>query len=147
MDEFKRVFICVEMPEEVIKEIARVQEQIDKKLKFVGKTTELENLHLTLKFFGEINDQKIKEVDARLQNVEFKSMKARLGNIGLFTYHNKPRILWVKILGDVRGLQKQIDSALESLFPIEERFMSHMTIARIKYVEDIKYQFPTKEEQ
>ena len=47
-----RTFICVEMPDAVVKEVARLQELVGKKL-FTGKITELENLHATLKFLGE----------------------------------------------------------------------------------------------
>ena len=48
-----RCFICIDFPDEVIKEVARVQEELEK-VKFNGKLTELENLHLTLKFLGEM---------------------------------------------------------------------------------------------
>ncbi|MEK6848613.1 MAG: 2'-5' RNA ligase family protein [Nanoarchaeota archaeon] len=48
-----RCFICVEMPHEAVKEIMRIQ-GILKKTNFNGKLIERENLHLTLKFLGEI---------------------------------------------------------------------------------------------
>ena len=50
---FMRCFICVEMPHEAVKEIMRIQ-GILKKTNFNGKLIERENLHLTLKFLGEI---------------------------------------------------------------------------------------------
>ena len=46
-----RTFIAVDIPENVKEEIIKIQ---DKLPEFVGKLTELENLHLTLKFLGEI---------------------------------------------------------------------------------------------
>ena len=49
--ELIRAFIAIEFPNEVIKEIARVQEEVEK-VGFKGKLIELENLHLTLKFLG-----------------------------------------------------------------------------------------------
>ena len=55
-----RAFIAIEFPDEVVKEIARVQELVSK-IKFTGKLTELENLHLTLKFLGEISEEKVEE--------------------------------------------------------------------------------------
>lgn len=39
---------------------------------------------------------------------------------------------------DIPNLQKQIDESLKNIFKPEERFMSHLTIARIKYVKDSK---------
>jgi len=49
-----RAFIAIDFPDEVVKEIARVQEVLGKR-QFTGKMTEPENLHLTLKFLGEID--------------------------------------------------------------------------------------------
>ncbi|MEK6847485.1 MAG: RNA 2',3'-cyclic phosphodiesterase [Nanoarchaeota archaeon] len=135
----KRIFISIPMPSEVIKEVARIQEQLKKKLQFIGKTTELENLHLTLKFLGEINDDALKKVKEELLKIKFKPLKLKLGHVGAFSYKNMPRIVWIKILGDASKIQKQVDESLQEIFPKEERFMSHLTIARIKYVKDIKY--------
>jgi len=107
------------------------------KIKFKGKLTELENLHLTLKFLGEIDEGDVKLIRERLKGVKFNKMELKLGEIGTFSIRSNPRIVWVKILGEsVWGLQRKIDLALSDLFKMEERFMSHLTIARIKYVND-----------
>jgi len=136
--ELKRCFIAIEFSDDVIKEIARVQELIAK-TKFTGKITELENLHLTLKFLGEIDNKKLEEVKKKLKEIKFSEMKLKLGKIGTFSIHGKPNIVWVKIEGkEIYDLQKKIDEDLKDLFKPEERFMSHLTIARIKYVKDKK---------
>jgi 2'-5' RNA ligase len=133
-----RAFVAIEFPDEVVKEIARVQGLLGK-TKFTGKMTELENLHLTLKFLGEITDDKLEKAKEALGKVEFGKMKLKLGRIGAFNYKGKPRIAWVKLEGkEIYALQKKIDDALAGLFPKEERFMGHLTIARIKYAEDKK---------
>ena len=133
-----RAFICIDFPSEVVKEIARVQELIGKK-KFTGKLTELENLHLTLKFLGEVNEEKLNEIKKRLSKVKMGEFEAKLGEVGIFSYHNKPRIVWIKNLGKgIHELQKKVDEVLEGLFEKEERFMSHLTVARVKYVKDKK---------
>ena len=136
MDDKIRCFIALTFPDEVIKEIARVQELVGNK-KFDGKLTELENLHLTLKFLGEIDEGKLEEVKKRLKKIKFSEMSSSLGRMGLFSYRKNPRIVWVKINGkDIIELQKKIDEGLKELFEIEERFMSHLTIARVKFVKD-----------
>ncbi len=139
MDELKRVFICLPVSDEVVKEIAGIQEKLGKKLQFIGKATELENLHLTLKFLGEISADTLEKVKERLNGINFTEIKLKLGHVGAFSYKNQPRIVWIKVLGDAARMQRLVDNALADLFPKEERFMSHMTIARIKYVKDIKY--------
>jgi len=134
-----RVFIAVEFSDEIVKEIARVQELLSK-VKFTGKMTELENLHLTLKFLGEIDEDKISVVKEKLAEIKFSLMKLKLGKIGTFSIRGNPRIVWVKIEGKgIYDLQKKIDLALGGAgFAAEERFMGHLTIARIKYVKDKK---------
>ncbi len=133
-----RVFIAVEFPDEVIKEVARVQELVSK-VKFTGKFTELENLHLTLKFLGEIDDTKLEILKEGLKLIKFDKMKLKLGKIGTFSMHGKPSIVWVKIEGKaIYGLQKAVDEILSREFKPEERFMGHLTIARVKYVKDKK---------
>lgn len=133
-----RAFICLEMPDEVIKEIARVQEEVGKR-RFEGKMTELENLHLTLKFLGEIDENKVEEVKKRLAGIEFGEIECTLGRTGTFSYLDNPKIVWVKINGKgIMELQKKIDDALLGMFEKEERFMSHLTVARVRFVKDKK---------
>jgi len=133
-----RAFIAVEFPDEIVKEIARVQGVLETR-KFTGKLTELGNLHLTLKFFGEISETKVKEVKKRLSKIEFGEFEASLGEAGTFARRGNPRIVWIKVNGrGMFNLQKAIDEALDGLFDKEERFMSHLTIARVKYVKDGK---------
>lgn len=131
-----RVFIAIEFDDEVIKEVARVQEEVSK-IKFTGKLTELENLHLTLKFLGEIDENKLEEVKKRLKEVKFKEMNLKLGEAGSFGFRGNPKIVWIKVEGEeVWELQKKIDEHLSGLFKKEERFMSHLTIARVRYAEN-----------
>jgi 2'-5' RNA ligase len=134
--ELIRAFIAIEFSDEVIKEIARVQEEVGK-MRFNGKLTELENLHLTLKFLGEIDEIKLDEVKKKLKDIKFNELDLKLGQIGMFNVRENPRIVWIKVEGEeIWELQKRIDSALIGLFKPEERFMSHLTIARIKYAEN-----------
>lgn len=134
MDEAVRTFIALEIPFKVKENIERMQDLIKKKNFFYGKFTELENLHLTIKFLGELNEGKIKEVIERLKKIKIKEFEARVGEIGVFS-ENSIRILWVKINGKgIFELQSQIDEVLSDIFKKEERFMSHLTIARIKKV-------------
>ena len=136
MDEKIRAFISLPVSDLVIKEIARIQEIILKK-KFVGKVTELENLHLTLKFLGEISKETLVQVKTALSKISFHQFKAKLLKAGTFSYRGAPKIVWLKIGGkEIHELQKQIDLALKDFFKLEARFMSHMTIARVKYVAD-----------
>ncbi len=129
-----RCFISLELPRKIINEICKIQDFIKKKKLFEGKIIESENLHLTLKFLGEIDDKKVNDIKKRLNEIKFKGFEAELGKIGVFS-KKFIRIIWIELLGKgVFELQKQIDEKLKDLFEPEFRFMSHITIARIKKV-------------
>lgn len=132
----KRCFIALEFPREIINEIRLIQKRIGNKFVFTGKFTEPENLHLTLKFLGEINEGKILEVKKRLKKVHVSEFVCSLGRVGVFS-KARPKIVWVGLKGADK-LQKEIDSELDSLFRKENRFMSHVTIARVRYVREKK---------
>lgn len=158
-EELTRCFIAIKFPDEIIKEIARVQGVLGKRV-FQGKLTEIENLHLTLKFLGEISEEKVLKVRKKLREIKFNEFSAKLMGAGTFntadrksavpkTFYGKkkvsgirgnPRIVWIKVGGEsIFKLQEKIDGALEGCgFKKEERFMSHLTIARVKYVKDKK---------
>lgn len=124
-----RIFIAIEIPEEVKREIIEIQKQLPQ---FKGKLTEYENLHLTLKFLGEIERDKIEELKRRLMEIKFKSFETNLDKIGFFDKGERG-IIWIH-LTNCDDLQKEIDEKLKGLFPKEKRFMSHLTIARTKFI-------------
>ena len=95
-EERKRCFIAIDLPREAIAVIKYFQEIIKKKNLFTGKFTEPENLHLTLKFLGEIDDDKIEEIKKRLGEIKFNNFEASLGEIGVFS-KRVVRIVWVKL--------------------------------------------------
>lgn len=133
-----RCFISIDLPREVINSIKDVQRLLKNQSLFNGKFTEPENLHLTLKFLGEINDKKVEETKRKLKEIKFDEFEAGLGEAGFFS-KKFIRIIWIKLNGKgIFGLQKQIDDKLKDLFSAEERFMSHITIARVKIVGDKK---------
>lgn len=152
-----RTFIALELSKEAVGEISKIQKLIYKKTLFTGKLTETANLHLTLKFLGEIDESKIEEVKKRLALIKISSqIFAELGEVGVFD-KNFIKIIWIKLNGKgIFNLQKEIDEVLSKpqtfalrgkassdeklsdLFEKETRFMSHITIARVKNVSDKK---------
>ncbi|MEK6831014.1 MAG: RNA 2',3'-cyclic phosphodiesterase [Nanoarchaeota archaeon] len=131
----KRCFIATELPLEIIEEIKKIQKLIETKHLFKGKSTKTDNLHLTLKFLGHIDESKVDQVRQKLREIDFERFEGELGDIGVFSKNNI-RIIWIEIIGGVFELQKSIDEKLSNLFNLENRFMSHITIARVKQVND-----------
>ena len=128
-----RCFIAIDLPEEIKKEIAKIQKQLPD---FKGKLTEKDNLHLTLKFLGEISDEQVNNIKEKLEKIKFNKFKAKLGGAGIFS-ENFIRIVWLE-LENCDKLQKETDEKLKDLFKKEERFMSNLTIARVKSTKDKK---------
>lgn len=125
-----RTFISIDIPEKIKKEIVKIQSSLPE---FIGKKTEFENLHLTLKFLGEVDEKKIGEIKKRLKKIKLNSFEAEISSIGMFS----DRIIWIGIRNCVE-LQKEIDEKFQDLFEKEKRFMGHLTIARIKEIKDKK---------
>lgn len=126
-----RAFISIDIAKEVKEEIKKIQDTLPD---FIGKKTEFENLHLTLKFLGEINENKVMEVKKRLRDVKIPAFEGEIDDIGIFS-ESFIRIVWLHLRG-AEELQKEIDDVLKGLFEKERRFMSHMTIARVKKIKD-----------
>jgi 2'-5' RNA ligase len=126
-----RCFISINMPEEVKEEVVRIQRLIPD---FHGKLTEKENLHLILKFLGDMGAEKIKSVKDSLGKIKFSCISCELDDLGVFS-EKSIRIVWVEVKG-MEGLQSEIDRVLGEVFAPEIRFMGHLTIARVKHVRD-----------
>lgn len=126
-----RCFIGIDLSLEATKEIKRLQRII--KPHFVGKTTSSENLHLTLKFLGEIKDANLNEIKKRLSSIKYRRFELTLEDIGVFS-QEIIKIVWVKV--STVPLQQLIDNCLNDIFKPEHRFMGHVTIARVKKLKD-----------
>ncbi|MBW2985277.1 RNA 2',3'-cyclic phosphodiesterase [Candidatus Woesearchaeota archaeon] len=129
-----RSFISINLPKKVKEKVKEVQEKLPE---FIGKTTEINNLHLTLKFLGEIDEGKIEIVKERLRSIKFNKFITEGGNLGVFS-EKFIRIVWLH-LTNCKKLQKEVDEKLKNIFEKEERFMSHLTIARVKSCDKEKF--------
>ena len=89
-----RCFIGIDLSVEATKEIERLQRII--KPHFVGKITVGENLHLTLKFLGEIEDGTLNEAKKKLSTIEHQSFELTLNELGVFS-QQFIKMVWVKV--------------------------------------------------
>jgi 2'-5' RNA ligase len=136
--ETSRCFIAFDLSRECRQEIQKIQDLLKKKGLFLGRFTDPENLHLTLKFLGEISEEQLLKVKKRLKEIKMLELHCELGEVGVFS-KSFIKIVWIQLNGrSIFELQKQIDQQLLGLFEKEIRFMSHITIARVKNVPDKK---------
>lgn len=133
-----RTFIAIELPEEIRRAIAALQDDLRHARAEVG-WTKPENIHLTLKFLGEIEEHSVSQVaQACVETAQaFSSFTLSINGAGAFPNARQPRVLWVG-LGDgveeARRVQARLDERLAAIgFEREARaFHPHLTIGRIK---------------
>ena len=129
-----RCFISINIPREVEDKIKEIQRQIKRlgliEAKFVKKGL----FHLTLKFLGEIDERNVGEVKKKLREIKLSKFETEINEIGVFS-EKFIRIIWV-YLARCNILQELVDEKLKDLFKPEKRFMSHLTIARVKSIKD-----------
>lgn len=133
-----RAFIAFKLPERITSQIHVVQESI-KAYKFKIKWVQPQNIHLTLKFLGNIpasDTEKIRDaIIEAVRDVEPILLSAK--GIGVFPDLKRPRVLWVGIAGQKNsliGLYQALEENLETIgFTKESRpFKGHLTLGRIK---------------
>jgi|SRR3989344_1389935 len=143
-----RLFIAIEIPKEIKDYLCGIQQGIAKsndssknKIRLVNK----DNMHLTLKFLGEVQPDKVEILNKSLKEIAFKPFSVNLDSIRVFPSEDYIRVVWVGLKPEeqVLELQKNIDENLKKLFKKEKGFKPHLTIARVKYIED-KKQFVDK---
>jgi len=105
-----------------------------------AKLSLVKSFHLTLKFLGEVQPNKVDEIASILKNIKFQPFTVHLGNAGIFPKENYIRVVWVGLEPEERilELQSQIDESLKRIFKKEKDFKAHITLCRVKYPEDKK---------
>ncbi len=103
------------------------------------KWVNVRNIHLTLKFFGDIEEGQIDPISWAVRDAvaEVQPVSLQAAGIGAFPSLTRPRVIWVGVGGESGRLvlmQKRIDDTLASLgFPAEMRpFSPHLTVGRIR---------------
>ena len=132
-----RCFIAIDLPAEVKNQLISLQNKIpsdDVKMILVDSQI----LHLTVKFFGEIDEAQIEKVKEILKNTKFSKFKAKITELGVFS-PAFVRVVWVGLEPKQKFLEiKEIlDDHLEKIgFLTDKGFESHVTLARMKTLKD-----------
>jgi len=136
----KRLFIAIDMPPSIIKELKRVQRFLKREEVFKGHYVDTAHAHITVKFLGDIEEFLIPAIQERLKTIQLQTMHAYLGKLDLFkpAKNNMPRVIFLTVIcPKLTDLAQQIEHALSDLLRSENRsFVSHLTIARVKEIAD-----------
>ena len=130
-----RAFLGVSIPEDLKQKIMQIHDNFsDFDIKFV----ETENLHFNLRFFEEIEDDRIEELKKSLEEVckSFEPFEINVTGLGFFPNKNYIRVIWIGVKDGYQAfvaLAEAIDNALSNLgFLREEKFVPHLTLGRVR---------------
>ena len=136
-----RAFVAIELPLPIRQALSTIEEQIQasagpaaqKAIRWVPT----ENMHLTIKFLGEVSAGKVQALAHMLRGEASRhsTFSFSVGGLGAFPNLRRPRVIWIGIEapGELSNLQKAIEAETQRLgYPAEERpFSPHLTLGRI----------------
>lgn len=126
-----RLFVSVELPADVKTTLARLVGDVPG-----ARWLEPDELHLTLRFIGEVDGVVFQDVLAALDEVRLAEFTLRLEGVGHFPPRGEPRILWAGIgrSAALVALHNKVESALvrAGVEPERRKFAPHVTLARLR---------------
>jgi len=133
-----RAFLAIDLDREIKRNLSALIERLVKGSKTI-KWVRWEGMHITMKFLGEIKEEKISEIENILRKITgtYKPFSLKIKGTGYFPIEKKnPRVFWTGVEADesLISFQQQLEADLEKIgFPREKRkFHPHLTLGRIK---------------
>ena len=138
MSQKVRAFIAIELPDSIRSLLDQVQQEL-KSLRLKARWVRAENIHLTLKFLGDIDAGDIDNIGGAMADTAADSapLALKIGGIGFFPGIKRPRVIWVGLGGDIPNLLNLQRNLEDRLVPVgyakEKRsFKAHLTLGRIR---------------
>lgn len=124
-----RCFLSADIQERLKNRIIEVQKEL---AGLDTKLVEKENLHFTLKFLGDIDEGKMKDVVNKIAGIKARPFSVMLKGVGFFPNKNFIRVAWIGAESqEFLNLHVAINEALAELFP-KEKPVPHLTLARVR---------------
>jgi 2'-5' RNA ligase len=101
------------------------------------KAVEGENIHITLKFLGEIAEARTAQVADLVRGIAFKPFTLDFHGVGVFPAPNRPSVVWAGVSGEALEMITiftELEKGLKALgFEPERRpFQPHVTLCRVR---------------
>jgi 2'-5' RNA ligase len=125
-----RLFVALALPDRVAQGLLMIQSGVPG-----ARWMDREQLHLTLRFIGEVDERDANAIDDALSAIAAPRFTLELKGVGEFGGKH-PRALWAGVAANetLMRLQRKIESALQRIgLPAEERkYTPHVTLARLR---------------
>jgi 2'-5' RNA ligase len=132
-----RLFVAVDLPSDIKEELATICFGLPG-----ARWVPADQLHLTLRFIGEVDGNLFKDIKEMLSSVTTENFAMRLKGVGHFPPRKRPRVIWVGIEANdsLLRLRGKIESVLVrgGLEPEGRKYSPHITIARLKDTPAVK---------
>ena len=132
-----RLFTAVTLPDAVKEEI----ESICIGLPYV-RWVKKDQLHITLCFLGEVDQNRLQEIQESLSEISFDPFSLQMNGVGQFLTAKDINAVWLGVQDEERivSLQKSVSRQLRALkIPVDKKkYKPHLTLARIKRSSDEK---------
>jgi 2'-5' RNA ligase len=144
-----RLFVGVELDEAVRRRTARLAEalrtDLERTHQFHARWIDPANLHLTLAFIGEVDEETGESMRAALERpFALSSFDVHLGGFGAFPPSGAPRVVWLGVnsgAAPLGQLHQEVEARLQPIGYAPERrpYSAHLTLARVKDVPRGRY--------
>lgn len=132
-----RLFVAIDLPPEIKRELGEICFGLPG-----ARWVPADQLHLTLRFIGEVDGGLGKDIREMLSTVTMAPFTVRLKGVGHFPPRKRPRVLWVGLEANdmILRLRGRIESILVrgGLEPEGRKYSPHITIARLQDTPAVK---------
>ncbi|MFQ5955434.1 MAG: RNA 2',3'-cyclic phosphodiesterase [Kiloniellales bacterium] len=126
-----RLFVAIPLPEDLRQRLGGLCAGVPG-----AKWVRPENLHLSLRFIGEVEETLMDDIDGALGRIRSPAFEVTFREVGRFETGRQPRVLWVGIerCPPLERLHDKIEAAItgQGLDPEPRKFKPHVTLARLK---------------
>ena len=128
-----RIFVAIEVSDKnVLNSIHKIQTELNIK----AKPVELNNMHFTVQFLGEVSEEMVRKISDALNSIEFSTFSISFMGVGVFPKPSFPRVIWIGTNDGVNELEKLAEMIRTKLSQIgfhpDKKFKPHVTIFRVK---------------
>ena len=125
-----RLFVAIDLPPNVVAQLQELCCGVPG-----ARWVEAAQMHLTLRFIGEVDGGVFRDIKEGLADIETEGFALQVKGLGFFPPRKTPRVLWAGIapVEQVSALRRRIDNVLLGLGlePEGRKFSPHITLARL----------------
>ena len=130
-----RCFIAVAIPESIRRKLFKVGKDLVNAIDGKAKAVELENIHITLHFLGELSPTEIQRIRHAMDKMHFAgNFDVKMKGVGFFPSESRISVIWGGVEKGAKNLETLYNTLAMRAGFNKERFVPHATLARVKYL-------------